>query len=88
MQALAPIFQMWAQWHSTQAAFPDVGPEAFPEELETADQAALLAIEAMAAQAWSMSLYSMTMPHSCAIGLHEELTSQDRACNNERQSGP
>ena len=58
---------------TTDACFPDIGPEAFPQEIELAAQVTLLAIEAMAAHSWSMSIYSMTMPHSLAIGMHEHL---------------
>jgi len=59
---------------TTQASFPDSGPEAFLDEIETASQVTRLAMEAMAAHAWSMSTYAMTMPHSLAIGLHSELS--------------
>jgi hypothetical protein len=58
---------------TTQASFPESGPEPFFDEIETATQVTRLAMEAMAAHAWSMSIYAMTMPHSLAIGLHEQL---------------
>ena len=40
---------------TTEACFPDIGPEAFSQEIELAAQDTLLAIEAMAAHAWSMN---------------------------------
>lgn len=72
-QALADTGFLKSLAMTTQASFPDSGPEAFAEEIETADQVTRLAMEAMAANAWSMSFYAMTMPHSFAIGMHEDL---------------